>query len=467
METTEEKTRIYKSLSIGWMGKTMSKTNGITWEICTRKQHTGVVATVAQECKVGNSGGMEMISFSPFTDHSVTLIKEAVKCTENAVRAQHAKALILFDQKAEAGELPRIEESETLKVGQIIWMNGYGQDKYNHKRQAVYEINGDIIKTVNLDTFVFQQHSHVIHDSKLFGIGTYWTTGDVADPIEIGEAIKESKRLIPIREEAAKLAVIEKQRENDKARAALIEQYPYLIPIGEKYTTTSKHHVMDNIRAMLKNNFPGIKFSVVNPHHGTVNIGWSDGPTSKEVSNVEMLFQDSGSDETGDYWDYEGGVFNDTFGGMRFVFCNRGQSQETRNAIQTSGEALYKINPFGCHCIDNFTHMIFSACSLPAGAKVTGIKEKEENEKGNSYTPASFFTLSYDVAAVEAVIPINTGEKTVTHNEEKNGIEITFPGRPNQEVLTLLKSNGWKWSHYNRVWYNRFSEVNLTFANKL
>jgi hypothetical protein len=460
-------TNIRKSY-FGWMAETLTTVNGITWKINTSKRHSGVLSTSAQECKASeDKNGTQMMIFSPFSDHSIQLIAERVNCTENAVKNQHYKALTIFEQKAEAGELPKVEAEEVLKVGQIIWLNGYGQDQHSHEELAVYEINGNFAKCVNLDKFTLSQHDHIRPVSKLFGIGMYFTPGDVCDPCIIGEAIKEAKRLTPIRQEEAQQAAEAKRTANEQEKAELRVKYPYLTPLTDP--NDKKNITMDNIRAMLKNEFPGIKFSVVHPHYGTVNIRWTDGPTTEQVSKLEKLFQDHHSDETGDYWDYKGGNFNDLFGGMSFVFCNRDMSKETETAITEEGTRLFEKHPFDCHSSGNFIYRIFCASSIPANAKVTGIEHTGENS-GLS-TPATFYRLSYELstpAAPEALNNVTHSEGIeVRHNEQKNGIEIRFPGKPANEVLTSLKANGWRWSHFNKVWYNHYTPENLSFANGL
>lgn len=57
--------------------------------------------------------------------------------------------------------------------------------------------------------------------------------------------------------------------------------------------------------------------------------------------------------------------------------------------------------------------------------------------------------------------------KTIRENAEKNGVEIIFNSRPDDEVLTLLKSSGWRWSRFNGLWYNRLTPENLEFAKNL
>jgi|SRR3990167_5455777 len=43
-----------------------------------------------------------------------------------------------------------------------------------------------------------------------------------------------------------------------------------------------------------------------------------------------------------------------------------------------------------------------------------------------------------------------------THNKEKNGLEIRFKTKPSQEVINTLKSNGFRWSGFNKCWYKRY-----------
>lgn len=52
-------------------------------------------------------------------------------------------------------------------------------------------------------------------------------------------------------------------------------------------------------------------------------------------------------------------------------------------------------------------------------------------------------------------------------NEDKNGVEIYFSGKPSEDVRNNLKSNGFRWSRFNKCWYAKQSEDTLGFANSL
>jgi hypothetical protein len=50
------------------------------------------------------------------------------------------------------------------------------------------------------------------------------------------------------------------------------------------------------------------------------------------------------------------------------------------------------------------------------------------------------------------------------HNNEKNGIELKFNGKPSEGTRELLKENGFRWSKFSKVWYIKQSEKALLFA---
>ncbi|KKK80688.1 hypothetical protein LCGC14_2821000, partial [marine sediment metagenome] len=56
---------------------------------------------------------------------------------------------------------------------------------------------------------------------------------------------------------------------------------------------------------------------------------------------------------------------------------------------------------------------------------------------------------------------------TVTENEGRDGVEVRFPGRPDQAILDGLKTRGFRWSRFNTCWYRRRNAESLAFANGL
>lgn len=101
-------------------------------------------------------------------------------------------------------------------------------------------------------------------------------------------------------------------------------------------------------------------------------------------------------------------------------------------------------------------------------------------EKETRYRDGDFDDRYYASLAVRCVLP-EPGKTstqverattkvegiTVKLNEEKNGIEIYFPEKPNAAILDGLKANGWRWSRFNACWYHQQTAEALAFADSL
>lgn len=97
-----------------------------------------------------------------------------------------------------------------------------------------------------------------------------------------------------------------------------------------KLTTTAAAKA---IRTELKTAFPGIKFSV-RSHNCSINVTWTNGPTSKEVAEITWKYRNGHFDGMIDCYEYA----NDGRpGGADYVFCNREYSD---NAKATALETL-------------------------------------------------------------------------------------------------------------------------------
>ena len=55
----------------------------------------------------------------------------------------------------------------------------------------------------------------------------------------------------------------------------------------------------------------------------------------------------------------------------------------------------------------------------------------------------------------------------IIRNYERYGIEIYFYRRPDESVLSSLKSNGWHWHRTKKCWYRKYSSANQQFAEKI
>lgn len=62
---------------------------------------------------------------------------------------------------------------------------------------------------------------------------------------------------------------------------------------------------------------------------------------------------------------------------------------------------------------------------------------------------------------------VKTDKGEIVKNEEFNGIEIHFPGKPEQEIIDKLKSHGFKWSGRSKCWYHKYSDYALQAAQEI
>lgn len=55
----------------------------------------------------------------------------------------------------------------------------------------------------------------------------------------------------------------------------------------------------------------------------------------------------------------------------------------------------------------------------------------------------------------------------ITLNAEKSGIEVRFDEKPDQKILDVLKSNGFKWSNYQKIWWAKQSDARMEILEDL
>ncbi len=92
------------------------------------------------------------------------------------------------------------------------------------------------------------------------------------------------------------------------------------------------------IRKVLKESFPGVKFSVRGRSYsmgGSTNIGWTDGPNDKQVEALISVFEGSYFDGMIDYKGSRYGALDgqEVSFGPDFIFTNRRHSDTLRDKI--------------------------------------------------------------------------------------------------------------------------------------
>ena len=143
-------------------------------------------------------------------------------------------------------------------------------------------------------------------------------------------AAREAKRLA--RQAIAQASASSAQSVPDDADG---NPYPYLRPISD--THSGGVAAAKNIRLVLKNQFPGVKFKVTSDY-SSVNVRWIDGPTCCAVDDALAPFDIGHSDSQSDYFYTERTRFSEKFGGVQYLFTHRELSD---SAVTASIHAIF------------------------------------------------------------------------------------------------------------------------------
>lgn len=179
---------------------------------------------------------------------------------------------------------------------------------------------GSAMMTVTFDDYTM---SRGLPESILRGVQWF-----IFDEIEnYAEVLKAIERADDMKKGLEIVAAI-KAEASAREREGLPTQYPNLTPV----TQSGKSSIITaatNIRKELKAAYPHTKFTVVSRHGSSINIGWTDGPTSDDVNKIVSKYKEGTFDGMTDCYEYSRSNFSDIFGGARYVFCNRSESKET------------------------------------------------------------------------------------------------------------------------------------------
>lgn len=221
-----------------------------------------------------------------------------------------------------------------LKIGQKVYSGLYG-GRYGvvakisgeQTPATIKRLGGGVISMGGNATIdvVYEDYALSKGIPESIVLGVQW---EIIDEIEnYSEVLKLIERAEEMRrgEEIARaIKAVRSAKEFDELPA----KYPHLTPSdisGKKSIITAA----SNIRKELKAAYPHIKFSVVSRHGSSIDISWTDGPTSESINAIVKKYQEGSFDGMIDCYEYSTTNFNRVFGGARYVFCNRTESKET------------------------------------------------------------------------------------------------------------------------------------------
>jgi len=118
-----------------------------------------------------------------------------------------------------------------------------------------------------------------------------------------------------------------KQAARAVAAAALHATHPHLVPANGK--GGSLIAAAKNIRTELARAFPGVAFSVKSKRFSmgdSVDVRWTDGPTTKQVDAIINRYSAGSFDGMTDSYTYDHCAWTDAFGDAKYVHSTRSYS---------------------------------------------------------------------------------------------------------------------------------------------
>lgn len=326
-----------------------------------------------------------------------------------------------------ANGMEEIKQTPVLPVGCIVYAYGYGMHQTPGAIISGPDAGGNYkgVYTSDYKSGFFTLDRYSRPHSKKFGIGHYYSdTFETVAPEILAEYIEKAKEAEVQKAKAAK----EKAEADAKELKELPERFPHLTPNPSGDSKQTKA----NIFADLKQNFPGIKFSISKISSGNgYQIKWTDGPTTGQVSKIADKYEDHENDESGDFRDFKPTNFTKTFGGEKYIFQERGKSEAVQNLLpeieSASGLKGYEAS--------NLLHRIFSAQSFPAGAEITGISRTEIT----CGQLEDFYKIDYTETTPQAAAPVEipTGSVQIVDYSPK-AVAIIGETKPIKEALKKL-----------------------------
>ena len=150
--------------------------------------------------------------------------------------------------------------------------------------------------------------------SKKFGIGLYWDDKepDYRMPQEEIEKLRHQCEVQKLWDERKERNAMEASR---KRTEELRKQYGGILTECKRY---DRDIAKKNMLALLKREFPGVRFYCKKSSWKSYSLRWEDGPTEEAVENICGLFVDTYFDGMEDMEKDCGDEFTDLFGGIGY-----------------------------------------------------------------------------------------------------------------------------------------------------
>jgi len=317
---------------------------------------------------------------------------------------------------------------------------------------------------------------------------------------------EESQRLTQVEHDQHEREAQQQVHNTEVARIVVELQRQYPWAKTNDHNMSRQARAAANLRKELALAFPDTKFSVRSDSASMTNsvtYRWTLGPTAKAISAIADKYeygrfdgmQDLATNDTSAF----GEAVDQVLGRAKYVSGSREIAPEILDKVrrllceaqQIEFQGNYTQHLFGpgdSRSLSDHVYKLVARTSFPPHAEISGILCSEGGqddttteiiESGYQLTfqqfcpdprhdtpcPLPCLACVVDACATPAPTAI-----TVTENEERQGIELRFPGKPPQNILDQLhdRANGtWRYHRKGRFWYAKASENTRDFAQRL
>ena len=233
-------------------------------------------------------------------------------------------------------DVPKNHAKNQLPRGTILKLSGYCDPEYVITGTlGVTETYGAMYSTIHLGEFTTGKKEAFgmkpISEKGHNGIQMYYTT-EVLPENQILD-IEAYSIVAMAYQDAQKKTAAELKA---KAKDALPAKYPHLETEGNS-KKTGRVLAASNIRRQLKRKFPDVKFSVKSESYSggcSVDVSWTDGPTSDQIAEILNPYQYGNFDGMTDCYNHnENNNWGETFGDAMYVHGHRHLSGETIKTV--------------------------------------------------------------------------------------------------------------------------------------
>lgn len=382
------------------------------------------------------------------------------------------------------GKLEPIADAGLLPVGAVVTY----EDRANPRKRFVV-VGSDLGAYGHGQPCICEDgHTSSVSRSDIQGPGGWRDTGEVLGADKIAE-FKAAAEVTRARLELeAKQAADHKAARDAQNRQQWEKEFPYLEKA--KGSTKTPHALAAaNIRRELARAFPGHKFSVRSDSYSggnSVDVSWELGPTTKDVEAIVNKYERGTFNGMEDIYEYNSSQWPEIYGGVKYVQCHRSEGEGFDLVCAalcdawevekpTDGKSFWNCRRKDDHSGRNITshaRELVMSVSYPAGAVLTGITECEERDGAPGF--ARYYLPTFTAPQLAPTPEPEPAHATapaagvvVQINTERGGLEIRFPAKPAEAVLSMMKRHGWRWTRFGGCWYHRATAENLSAAAQI